>query len=111
MPTSCQVLWLSRVAGTAFFMLIPVRAVRLCASREHKRQRGPMIVCVCLCACVCVYVCVCAQIFEADSEEVQREWVRFTQKIDKKLEDALRHTVKKSLQVQSLTQALTNGDT
>jgi hypothetical protein len=37
--------------------------------------------------------------FEGDSEEVQREWVRFTQKIDKRMEDALRHTVKKSLQV------------
>jgi hypothetical protein len=37
--------------------------------------------------------------FEADSEEVQREWVRFTQKVDKRLEDALRTTVKRSLQV------------
>ncbi len=43
----------------------------------------------------------CAQIFEADSEEVQREWVKYTQKVDKKLEDALRHTVKKSLQVRA----------
>jgi dynein heavy chain len=38
-------------------------------------------------------------IFRADSEEVQREWVRFTQKVDKKMEEALRHTIKKSLQV------------
>lgn len=38
-------------------------------------------------------------IFKGDSEEVQREWVRFTAKVDKKMEDALRHTVKKSLQV------------
>ena len=39
------------------------------------------------------------RIFENDSEEVQREWVRYTQKVDKKMEDALRYTVKKSLQV------------
>ena len=39
------------------------------------------------------------EIFKSDSEEVQREWVRFTQKVDKKMEDALRHTIKKSLQV------------
>jgi len=30
------------------------------------------------------------QFFEGDSEEVQREWVRYTAKVDKKLEDALR---------------------
>ncbi|GMH41208.1 hypothetical protein BSKO_09118 [Bryopsis sp. KO-2023] len=45
--------------------------------------------------------------FETDSEEVHREWVRFTRKIDKKMEDALRHTVKKSLQ--ELSRVL-NGD-
>lgn len=45
--------------------------------------------------------------FAGDSEEVQREWVRFTQKIDLQLEAALRHTVKKSLQ--ELAKAL-NGD-
>ncbi|KAK9823872.1 hypothetical protein WJX72_006072 [[Myrmecia] bisecta] len=45
--------------------------------------------------------------FANDSEEVQREWVRFTQKIDKKVEDALRHTVKKSLA--ELSRVL-NGD-
>ncbi len=39
------------------------------------------------------------RVFEQDSEDVQREWVRFTQKVDRKLEDALRHVVKKSLQV------------
>lgn len=39
------------------------------------------------------------RVFEADSEEVQREWVKYTQKVDKKMEDALRYTVKKSLQV------------
>jgi predicted Holliday junction resolvase-like endonuclease len=39
------------------------------------------------------------QIFDADSEEVQREWVRYTKKVDKKMEDAVRHTIKKSLQV------------
>ena len=49
----------------------------------------------------------CAQIFEDDSEEVHREWVKYTQKIDKKLEDALRHTVKRSLQELS---KLLNGD-
>ncbi len=40
-----------------------------------------------------------AQVFENDSEEVQREWVKYTQKVDKKMEEALRYTVKKSLQV------------
>eukprot|EP00879_Flechtneria_rotunda_P019356 GHRR01020328.1.p1 GENE.GHRR01020328.1~~GHRR01020328.1.p1 ORF type:complete len:1679 (+),score=578.13 GHRR01020328.1:143-5179(+) len=35
--------------------------------------------------------------FEADGEDVQREWVKFTVKVDKKVEDALRHTVKRSL--------------
>lgn len=44
------------------------------------------------------------RVFEQDSEEVQREWVRYTQKIDKKVEDAIRYTVKKSLQVTSLCQ-------
>lgn len=47
------------------------------------------------------------QIFAGDSEEVQREWLNFTRKIDKKLEDALRLTVKKSLQ--ELSRVL-NGD-
>lgn len=45
--------------------------------------------------------------YEADSEEVQREWGRFTQNVDKKLEEALRHTVKRSLQELS---RLLNGD-
>lgn len=48
-----------------------------------------------------------SKFFETDSEEVQREWVRYTGKIDKKMEDALRHTVKKSLQ--ELSRVL-NGD-
>jgi len=47
------------------------------------------------------------KIFEADSEEVQREWVRYTRKVDKKLEDAVRHMVKRSLQDLS---RLLNGD-
>ena len=47
------------------------------------------------------------QIFSGDSEEVQREWLNFTRKIDKKLEDSLRTTVKKSLQ--ELSRVL-NGD-
>ncbi|GIM07381.1 hypothetical protein Vretimale_11536 [Volvox reticuliferus] len=47
------------------------------------------------------------RVFEQDSEEVQREWVRFTQKVDRKLEDALRHVIKKSLQELS---RLLNGD-
>lgn len=42
------------------------------------------------------------KIFEADSEEVQREWVRYTQKVDKRMEEALRHAVKRSLQVRGL---------
>lgn len=37
--------------------------------------------------------------FAADGEEVQREWVSFTARVDAKLEDALRTTVKRSLQV------------
>jgi dynein heavy chain len=45
--------------------------------------------------------------FEADGEEVQREWVRFTQQVDAQLEAALRHTVKRSLQELS---RLLNGD-
>ncbi|KAL0040883.1 hypothetical protein WJX79_008591 [Trebouxia sp. C0005] len=45
--------------------------------------------------------------FQTDSEEVQREWLKFTHKIDKKMEDALRHTVKRSLQ--ELSRVL-NGD-
>lgn len=45
--------------------------------------------------------------FEPDGEEVQREWVRFTQRVDKKLEDALRATVKRSLQALS---RMLNGD-
>lgn len=48
-----------------------------------------------------------SKFFETDSEEVQREWIRYTEKIDKKMEDALRHTVKKSLQ--ELSRVL-NGD-
>ena len=39
------------------------------------------------------------RVFESDSEEVQREWVKYSQKVDKKMEEALRYTVKKSLQV------------
>jgi hypothetical protein len=31
------------------------------------------------------------QIFESDSEEVQREWVKYTIKVDKRMEDALRY--------------------
>ncbi|WIA33430.1 hypothetical protein OEZ86_006562 [Tetradesmus obliquus] len=46
-------------------------------------------------------------LFEGDGEEVQREWVKFTVKADKKVEDALRHTVKRSLQEMS---RLLNGD-
>ena len=38
---------------------------------------------------------------------MQREWVGFTQSVDKKLEEALRHTVKRSLQELS---RLLNGD-
>lgn len=45
--------------------------------------------------------------FEADGEEVQREWVRFTAKVDRKVEDALRTTVRRSLQELS---RLLNGD-
>jgi dynein heavy chain len=45
--------------------------------------------------------------FEADSEDVQREWVKFTAKVDRKVEGALRHTVKRSLQELS---RLLNGD-
>lgn len=37
--------------------------------------------------------------FAVDGEEVQREWVRYTARVDAKLEDALRATVKRSLQV------------
>jgi dynein heavy chain len=45
--------------------------------------------------------------FESDGEEVQREWVRFTAKIDKKVEAVLHHTVKRSLQELN---RLLNGD-
>lgn len=45
--------------------------------------------------------------FESDSEEVQREWVRFTAKIDKKVQAVLHHAVKRSLQELN---RLLNGD-
>lgn len=45
--------------------------------------------------------------FESDGEEVQREWVRFTAKIDKKVEGVLHHAVKRSLQELN---RLLNGD-
>ena len=45
--------------------------------------------------------------FAHDSENVQREWAELRRKIDKKLEDALRTSVKRSLQ--ELSKAL-NGD-
>lgn len=45
--------------------------------------------------------------FESDGEEVQREWVRFTAKIDKKVEAVLHHAVKRSLQELN---RLLNGD-
>jgi dynein heavy chain len=45
--------------------------------------------------------------FEADSEEVLREWVRFTQAVDKRLEEALRAAVRRSLLDLS---RLINGD-
>lgn len=45
------------------------------------------------------------EIFRSDSEEVQREWVKYTNKVDKKMEDALRFSIKKSLQVGSAQQA------
>lgn len=46
-------------------------------------------------------------IFAADSEEVQREWVRFTARVDKKVEGVLHHAVKRSLQELN---RLLNGD-
>ena len=45
--------------------------------------------------------------FRGDSEDVQQEWIKYTRAVDKKMEDALRQTVKKSLQ--ELSRAL-NGD-
>eukprot|EP00899_Mesostigma_viride_P014884 jgi/Mesvir1/23397/Mv21091-RA.2 len=45
--------------------------------------------------------------FANDSDEVQREWVKYTNKIDKRMDEALKTTVKKSLQ--ELSRAL-NGD-
>lgn len=45
--------------------------------------------------------------FELDGEDVQREWVRFTAKVDKKVEAALHHAVKRSLQELN---RLLNGD-
>ena len=45
--------------------------------------------------------------FAKDSEEVQKEWVKFTQKVDRRVEDALRFSVKRSLQEFS---RLLNGD-
>lgn len=45
--------------------------------------------------------------FESDGEEVQREWVRFTAKVDKKVEAVLHHAVKRSLQELN---RLLNGD-
>lgn len=45
--------------------------------------------------------------FESDGEEVQREWVRFTAQVDKKVEAVLHHAVKRSLQELN---RLLNGD-
>jgi dynein heavy chain len=47
------------------------------------------------------------EVFRYDSAEVQREWISFTEKIDKVVEGALRQTVKRSLQ--ELSKAI-NGD-
>lgn len=38
------------------------------------------------------------QIFSHDPEDVQQEWIKYTKKVDKQMEEALRVTVKKSLQ-------------
>lgn len=38
-------------------------------------------------------------IFESDSDEVQREWVRFANRVDSKLETALKKCVRRSLQL------------
>lgn len=45
--------------------------------------------------------------FSNDSEEVQEEWIKYTEKLDKNMEESLRHTVKKSLQELS---RMLNGD-
>ena len=45
--------------------------------------------------------------FANDSDDVQEEWMKYTEKVDKKMSDALKQTVKKSLQ--ELLRAL-NGD-
>ena len=47
------------------------------------------------------------EIFANDSDEVKEKWVQYTQKIDKRMEDSLRLTVKRSLQ--DLSRSL-NGD-
>ena len=47
------------------------------------------------------------EVFANDSDEVQAQWARHTEDVDKKLEEALRTTVKKSLQ--ELSRGL-NGD-
>ena len=49
------------------------------------------------------------EIFRSDSEEVQREWVKYTNKVDKKMEDALRFSIKKSLQVGSVQHGAGGG--
>lgn len=45
--------------------------------------------------------------FESDGEDVQREWVRFTARVDKKVEAVLHYAVKRSLQELN---RLLNGD-
>eukprot|EP00002_Diphylleia_rotans_P022931 TRINITY_DN4501_c0_g1_i3.p1 TRINITY_DN4501_c0_g1~~TRINITY_DN4501_c0_g1_i3.p1 ORF type:complete len:4513 (-),score=1142.54 TRINITY_DN4501_c0_g1_i3:360-11993(-) len=47
------------------------------------------------------------EVFKNDSDDVQGEWNRYVQKVDKMVEDALRQTVKRSLQ--ELARAI-NGD-
>ena len=47
------------------------------------------------------------EIFANDSDTVKEKWDKYTKKIDKRMEDSLRHTVKKSLQ--DMSRAL-NGD-
>ena len=52
-------------------------------------------------------VCVCVQVFRGDGGEVQGHWLRYTDRMDRMVEEAFRLNVKWSLQ--SLSRAI-NGD-
>ena len=60
-----------------------------------------------VCMYVCMYVFVCVQVFKGDGGEVQGHWLRYTDRMDRMVEESFRLNVKWSLQ--ALSRAI-NGD-